>query len=290
MSDERDTDAVDGRPKASADEAPAAGLAGDGDDGGAAERQSFVRHELRTPLAVLRPVIDLLRDGSAGHLKKRQRENIVEMLDRNAARLEAMIVSPSPTAAGSRWRPCRARDDLVSLDEVVAEAIATLPRQPGRSPRFDVNAAPCDVRGDHECLQRALRNVLLNACVASPPHGEIRVLAQVDVDAGVARVTVSDTGPGMPADELANAFDFGFQGRSVQARPDRGLGIGLFVTRALVAEHGGRVARERRGGRHVGVRRAAVGERLTAEAACATLRFRRGAGGLGLPPAPLAGA
>lgn len=239
MSDERKTGAVDGLPEASADEAPAAGPVGDGDDGGAAERQSFVRHELRTPLAVLRPVIDMLRDGSAGHLKKQQRE-YVEMLDRNAARLEAMIVS----LTDSGWlevAPLLRRDDLVSLEEVVAEAIATLPRQPGCTPRVDVNAAPCDVRGDRECLRRALRNVLLNACVASPPHGEIRVLVQVDVDAGVARVTVSDTGPGMPVDELARAFDFGFQGRSVQARPDRGLGIGLSVTRALVAEHGGRV-------------------------------------------------
>jgi len=236
MSDERETDAMDGRLEAPADEAPAAGPVG---DGGAAERQSFVRHELRTPLAVLRPVIDMLRDGSAGHLKNRQRE-YVEMLDRNAARLEAMIVS----LADSGWlevAPVPRRDDLVSLDEVVAEAIATLPRQPGRMPRFDVNAASCDVRGDHECLLRALRNVLLNACVASPPHAEVKVLVQVDVDADVARVTVSDTGPGMSPDELANAFDFGFQGQSVQARPDRGLGIGLFVTRALVAEHGGRV-------------------------------------------------
>ena len=76
----------------------------------ARERQSYVRHELRAPLAVMYPALSMLLDGSAGVLTPKQREYL-ELLERNAERLERRLAG----ATESGWLDCAGDQSLQTL-------------------------------------------------------------------------------------------------------------------------------------------------------------------------------
>jgi signal transduction histidine kinase len=207
----------------------------------AEERQSFVRHELRTPLAVMRPLLDMLLDGSGGQLDERQL-GYMRMLDRSVDRLAAMITS----LAESGWLETAALPEATAavatealVREAVADASAALEEHP--QVRTDTASGLPALRGDPVRLRRALRNVVLNACRFTPSSGAVVVTATATDGGAAVLVTVTDTGPGIDEDELDQVFDFGFQGKAARERSDRGLGLGLFVTRDVVTALGGRV-------------------------------------------------
>jgi signal transduction histidine kinase len=207
----------------------------------AEEHQSFVRHELRTPLSVMRPLLDLLLDGQAGRLDERQL-GYMRMLDRSVDRLAAMITS----LAESGWLETAAVPEVVAavateplVREVVAEASAALDEHP--RVRTDMAPELPALSGDPVRLRRALRNVVLNACRYTPSTGSVVVTASAADDGAAVLLTVTDTGPGIEEDEIDQVFDFGFLGKAARERPDRGLGLGLFVTRDVVTALGGRV-------------------------------------------------
>jgi signal transduction histidine kinase len=96
------------------------------------------------------------------------------------------------------------------------------------------------VRGDALRLEQALRNVLQNAIKYSPAGGEVRVEAQRG--GAWAALTVTDQGIGIPPEALPQLFDPYYRAPSVRSEHISGLGIGLFVTREIVALHGGEIA------------------------------------------------
>jgi signal transduction histidine kinase len=203
--------------------------------------QSFVRHELRTPLAVMRPLLDLLLDGKAGGLDERQL-GYMRMLERSVDRLAAMITS----LAESGWLESAAVPEAVAavptellVREAVAESSAALEEHP--RVRTDSAGGLPALHGDPVRLRRALRNVIVNACRFTPSTGAVVVTATATDDGSTVLVTVADTGPGIEEDEIDQAFDFGFVGKAARERTDRGLGLGLFVTRDVVTALGGRV-------------------------------------------------
>jgi signal transduction histidine kinase len=88
-----------------------------------------------------------------------------------------------------------------------------------------------------------LSNLVGNAIKFTPERGGINVRAEA-VDTEI-RVTVSDTGPGIPSDQLANVFDRYWQAR----RSDQeGSGLGLFIAKGIVEAHGGKIWTEARAG------------------------------------------
>jgi signal transduction histidine kinase len=207
----------------------------------AEERQAFVRHELRTPLAVMRPLIDMLLEGTGGQLDERQ-IGYVRMLDRSVDRLAAMITSLSE----SGWLESAALPEAIAAvpaDALVKGAVADASGPLEEHPRVRTDTSPGlpALRGDPYRLRRALGNVIVNACRDTPSAGSVAVAAGENGDGSAVLVTVTDTGTGIAEDELVQVFDFGFQGRAARERPDRGLGLGLFVTREIVASLGGRV-------------------------------------------------
>jgi signal transduction histidine kinase len=93
--------------------------------------------------------------------------------------------------------------------------------------------------GDHDRLAQALSNLVGNAVKFTPDGGEVRVV--VEAQPAVLRVCVYDTGPGIPSDQLPRLFDRFWQASRADAR---GLGLGLFIVKAIVEAHGGTVTVE----------------------------------------------
>ncbi len=212
---------------------------GEQESAAAAEHQAFVRHELRTPLAVIQPLLGMLLDGTAGPLDDKQL-GYLRMLERNVGRLAAMITSLTETG----WLEVAALPEApTSVDaaglvrDAVADVRASLEESPHVDARLD-DGLP-KVCGDPHRLHLAVRNVLVNAWTFTPPSGRVTVSAGLAEREGWIAVCVDDTGCGVPADEAGSVFDFGFQGEAGRNRESRGLGLGLAVARDIVQAHGG---------------------------------------------------
>ncbi len=99
----------------------------------------------------------------------------------------------------------------------------------------DITPRPCYIMANREQLFRALENLIYNAADFTPPEG--RITLSLTADESTAYIAVSDTGCGIPEEELPNIFH-----RSYTTRSDRGgQGLGLAIARTIVLEHAGRI-------------------------------------------------
>jgi two-component system sensor histidine kinase GlrK len=207
----------------------------------ARERQSHVRHELRAPIAVMYPLLSLLLDEGAGELSAQQREYL-EVLERSVLRIEALVTG----AEESGWADCSAapaEPSAIALGDVLRE-IVSLRRTAGQDgPPVAVEAvagAPC-AWADRDDVRQIVTNLVRNAVTYTPAEGRVVIRAAAGEGPRTAVVEVEDTGPGMPAEELARAFEFGFRGELAMQVRAPGLGAGLWICRELAARNGGRV-------------------------------------------------
>lgn len=193
-----------------------------------------VAHELRTPLAALQAGLEELRDGLvepgpqrlAGlHDQSLRLGRIVgDLAELSAAEAAALSLHPADT-------------DLAGLVRaLLADREAEL-RSAGLRVRADLGTRPVTVRADAGRLHQAFGNLLSNAARYCRPGDTVEVT--VGTGGGRAVVEVSDTGPGIAAEDLPHVFDRFWRGKS--GNGVSGSGIGLAVVRELVAAHGGTV-------------------------------------------------
>ena len=193
-----------------------------------------VSHELRTPVAALQAVLENVVDGVTpadpatlrAALAQVERLGVLvrELLD--LSRLDAGQV------------PLQRQD--VPLADLVRAAVAEA-RLADRGVTYDVRVDPPDatVRADPARLHQVVANLLDNASRHSPPQGVVTVRASVD--AGCARLSVGDEGPGIPPEEREHVFERFTRG-GTSAPHDGGTGLGLAIARWAVDLHGGRIA------------------------------------------------
>ncbi|HEX9124518.1 MAG TPA: ATP-binding protein [Actinomycetota bacterium] len=188
-----------------------------------------VAHELRTPLTILRTQVEGIQDGvvepSSASMASLHEETL--RLQGLVADLETLA---SAEAAG--FSLVRQRLELRPLLEEAALEFAG-PYE-AEDVRLAADLAEVVVEADATRIRQIVTNLLSNALKFTPPGGEVRLGLGVDNDDAV--ITVADTGPGIPPDELPHVFDRFFRGRSSRAG---GSGIGLTVARELVQAHGG---------------------------------------------------
>ena len=179
-------------------------------------------HELRTPLTALRGnVAYLTRHGATAE--------VLADLERDADRL-ARLADALLTL--SREEAAVTPREVVRLDRMATEAGR-------RDEHIDVVAPePVSVQGDADSLERALDNLVHNAHLHGPAGG--RVVVAVEQTDGVVRLSVTDEGPGLRADEAKLAFQRFW--RRGSERP--GSGLGLAIVRATAERHGGRAYAE----------------------------------------------
>lgn len=196
-----------------------------------------VTHEMRTPIASLGLYLDtLVRHDPQGE----RREDFLRRMRDDLDRLEQTVDGVLAAArAEGRARPGQWRDvDLRGLLERCVEEVCGRHGLPGDTVRLEV-PAPTAVRGDAGELELVFRNLLENAIKYSQDEVEVRVAAATTPD-GRVEVEVADRGIGIPRRELRKIFQrFYRTGRDVKRTA--GLGLGLFIVRALVRRQGGRV-------------------------------------------------
>jgi signal transduction histidine kinase len=192
-----------------------------------------VAHELRTPIAILQAGHEALLDGVAeptpaelGSLRDE-----VLRLARMVGDLQTLAAADAAALNLTR-RPC----DLAELAAAAADSLVRRFEAAGITLDRELAAVP--VLADPSWLHQVITNLLTNALKFTPAGGHVTVSTRPDGDDAVLRVT--DTGTGIPAEDLPRVFDRFFRGQ--QASQISGSGIGLAIAAELTEAHGGRLA------------------------------------------------
>jgi two-component system sensor histidine kinase KdpD len=191
-------------------------------------------HDLRTPLTALTVATDNL---SADWLGADERRRQIEIARAELARLNRLFENIVEMAR-IETQSVTAEPDWVQPAEIVETAMRQV--QPALAGRpIDVDAdEPIAARLDPRLTSAALSHLLENAAQYSPPGSRIEVRAAAAGDE--VRFTVRDRGPGIDPAELPRLFERFFRGRAA-GEHRFGTGMGLSITRGLLAAEGGRV-------------------------------------------------
>jgi two-component system, OmpR family, heavy metal sensor histidine kinase CusS len=194
-------------------------------------------HELRTPLAAIRAEAEVALGQPLSTADHQQLlGSILEECER-LTRLTDQLLALSREDAGSA-RQVREPLDLAAVAAGVAETMRPLTEARGLGLQVHGNG-PLPIRGDAVRLREVFYNVLDNAIKYTPAGGTIAVtMEQHDA---VARVTVRDTGSGIPPEHLPRVFDRFYRVDKARSREQGGTGLGLSITRSIVTAHGGKV-------------------------------------------------
>lgn len=200
---------------------------------------SDVAHEIRTPVTILQAECESMLDGVTKPTPERisSLHDEVLRLGRLVEDLEALAHAE---AAGLRLE--RQRVDLAEI----AAATAKLYRVQFDAGEVELglHLTPVFVEGDTARLGQIVRNLLTNALKFTPPGG--RVELAVEPSESKAKLTVADTGQGIPEQELAHVFERFWRGAG--SRSTEGSGVGLAVASELAKAHGGQIQVESREG------------------------------------------
>jgi two-component system sensor histidine kinase MprB len=197
-----------------------------------AQRQlvSDASHELRTPLTSVQANLDALALGE--RLPAPERARIVAAAQ---AQLRELTVLVGDLVDLSKTDVEEVEVEDVRLDLAVAGALQRARLHAPRC-RFTLDAEPCLVRAAPARLDRAIANLLDNACKWNPQAPEARAI-EVRVRDGC--VEVRDHGPGIAPRDLPRVFDRFYRAPAARGRP--GSGLGLAIVRQMAESHGGSV-------------------------------------------------
>ena len=200
---------------------------------------SSVTHELRTPLTSIRALAEILQDDA--ELPQEQRQRFIDIIVQETGRLARLVNQVLDMAKIESGHVDWQLDaiDMRALLERAAATTAELFRAHGAELALDLPAALPPLQADPDRILQVVLNLLSNAAKFLPDSGgQVRLRARTD-SAGLT-VCIQDNGAGVPAGQEALIFDRFHQASSpVPGAP--GTGLGLPISRHIVAHFGGRL-------------------------------------------------
>ncbi len=206
-----------------------------------ADKARFLRHvshELKTPLAALREGVSLLEEGVTGALNPAQRE-VAQILQQNTVALQGQIEALLRFNAAA-FEARQLHRERVALLPLIEEQVYAQ-RLQWQAQGLEVRAEGEDLQitADRTKLGTALANLLSNAIRFSARGGLITL--NVSSAPGVARIDISDAGPGIANSDRERIFEPFFRGERQPEHAVKGTGIGLSIVQEYIAAHGGSV-------------------------------------------------
>ncbi|MHC4192553.1 MAG: sensor histidine kinase, partial [Planctomycetota bacterium] len=202
---------------------------------------SHVSHELKTPLASITAYSEMLADGEAED--EETRKEFYSVIQSQAQRLNRLIediLNVSRIESGM----VKVDKKPVSLTILIEEQLPMIKGYAEEKSIEVVSQKPIvfdQVYADKDMLSQVIVNLLSNAVKYTPAGGSVTIETEVDETAGIARVTVADTGVGIPEEEVEHVFDK-FYRVGANKNQAKGTGLGLNLVKQIVEKvHAGRV-------------------------------------------------
>jgi signal transduction histidine kinase len=202
---------------------------------------AIMSHELRTPLNAIDGYAELLELGIHGPLTDGQRDHLdrIRRSERHLLGLINDVLNYTRIEAGA------VRYDIsnVLVEEVLASCDSlTAPQRRAKNLVYHCDGCPPGLRviADSEKMQQVVLNLLTNAIKFTEPGGRLTVTCRVE--AAHVRISVADTGRGIPPDQLERVFDPFVQVDAGFTRKHEGVGLGLAISRDLARGMGGELS------------------------------------------------
>ncbi|WP_162909696.1 sensor histidine kinase [Aggregatilinea lenta] len=195
-------------------------------------------HEISTPITALRTNLELAAEGDTTNAQADIKRALAE-LDRLQALAQGLLTLSRLESRDTER--VRLPVDVAELARQMIERCASRAEQNNVTLALQgAGSTPVIVQADEHQIMRVLDNLLDNALKFTPPGGTVTL--GVAAEAGTAALRVSDTGIGIPDEDLPRLFSRFHRGRNTSSYP--GSGLGLVITKAIVIEHGGQIAVE----------------------------------------------
>lgn len=197
-----------------------------------------VSHELRTPLTSIRTYTETL--GDSPDLPDETRTEFLSVILNESDRMGKIVsdlldLSRLDAGGGMKLEP-------FSLERSVREvyaAIALDSERRGQRVDLELQWAMPDIIGDKARIEQVLMNIMTNAMKYTPEGGEINISCYAI--GGFAVVNISDSGVGIPAEDLPHIFDRFYRVDKARSRESGGTGLGLSIANDIVMLHGGEI-------------------------------------------------
>jgi signal transduction histidine kinase len=194
-----------------------------------------VGHELRTPLTVIKGNVALLRRGENADLES------LESIDSEVDRLTRMVGDLLLLAQAESGKLPLVRK-FVELDSLLLEVFQQMQVLAGNKVSLKLGEFDqVGVCGDPDRLKQVIVNLVSNGISYTPAGGE--VVMSLGMENSRARVTISDNGPGIPAEDLPHIFERFYRGEKsrTRSRDGKGFGLGLSIAYWIIQNHGGSI-------------------------------------------------
>ncbi|MNS86809.1 Alginate biosynthesis sensor protein KinB [compost metagenome] len=207
---------------------------------------NIVSHELKIPLSVIKSSLSILKRAEANQDAKTVSH--LNRIGRSMTHLVGLVgdlLNASQLQSGHfelRTRP-------MAIDQVAKDTLAEmrpLAENKGHQLTLDIAPALPSIAGDEMRLAQVVRNLLHNAIRYTPASGRIHLT--IRAEGAHVRLEVQDNGPGIEAAAERHLFQRFSQIHAESPDREQGVGLGLFISRAIVEAHGGRIGVESRPG------------------------------------------
>lgn len=203
---------------------------------------AWISHDLQTPLTSIQAILEALADGIIDDPDQEKR--YFDTAQRNVRALSALIDDLFQMAQiDAGGLPIhRAPNSLSDLISDTLESFSHICKQKGISLSGEVDPGVDPVDMDPELIGRVLNNLISNAIHFTPEGGNIRIEASPIDDR--TQVIISDTGEGIPPEDLPHVFERFYRGEKSRSRATGGAGLGLAIAQGIVHAHGGDIVIE----------------------------------------------
>lgn len=200
---------------------------------------SNVSHELRTPLTNIKTYLTLLRRG-----KQEKAARYLDVLDHETERL-ARLIQDLLNLSRLDTESTVMKLEPLSITAVVEQIWPELTKRAAdktHTLQWHAPDKPLYALADVEHLPQTVLRLVVNAIAYTPPGGRITLTAGLKQDnAGMIYLSISDTGPGLTAEDLEHLFERFFRGTAAQDTREPGTGLGLAISQEIINRHNGRI-------------------------------------------------
>ncbi|TWO70962.1 PAS domain S-box protein [Caenimonas sedimenti] len=200
---------------------------------------AMLAHELRNPLAPIRNAVTIMQLEPTASPALRNCRDVIDRQLTHITRLVDDLLDVGRLTTGK----IRLRKEIVRLADVVTRSVEAIrPVMTARRHTLTVQEPEQQVlvHGDLTRLAQVLQNLLVNAAKYTPDGGSVQL--RVEVQDGLAAISVTDNGRGLAPENLARIFELFMQTETGPSSPvESGLGIGLTLARSLAEMHGGTI-------------------------------------------------